>query len=63
MAVDWTKPIQFESGDKAELIDCKSMFRNYSRVVRMLTSKPLPKVWHFKEDGISNTPGFNIINA
>jgi hypothetical protein len=73
MALDWTKPIQFENGDRCVLVathpNGSPNFPDCTRIVRRVnvdTSTPaglMSSVWWYKEDGKSKWPGHNIINT
>jgi len=70
--LDWNKPIQFQNGERCELIETwpngSPNFPDRTRIVRRLdvdtstTGGLMSSVWWFKEDGKSGWPGYNIVN-
>lgn len=72
MELDWTKPIRFKNGDRAELIEtCPNGSPNFpdcTRIVRRLdqdtstTGGVMSSIWWFKEDGKSGAPGYSLEN-
>jgi len=68
MPLNWDKPIQFENGEPAKLIETwlngTPNFPEYTRIVHRLNEPyhSQGSLWWFKEDGKSQTPGYNLVN-
>jgi hypothetical protein len=66
MSIDWTKPIRFKNGERAELIETLKDGQSgnfgpeYRRIVRRLaqptdtTADQMASIWWFRDDGKSS---------
>ena len=78
MPLDWTKPIQFENGERCELVrtnhdgwkqwgprtDGSYPTREIHRlgIDESTQGGLMSAYWFVHEDGNSNSPGYNIVN-
>lgn len=73
MVIDWTRPIQFENGERCELEeiwpDGTPNFSNKTHIIRRLDvdtstmAGAMSSVWWVTEDGLSGSPGYCIVNV